>query len=301
MKKLYIKAIEKTLDNFSHNNISITIVNESQMLKPIKNLPVTHYHSHQGWQLHTCLTGRYYVAFEEGAVCITPTSFLMTAPQLLHSPLIFTEDCPKEKVELLQIHFNLTRCRVRYKSFDENYQRYLYPNENRILFRHLGMTPNRFAEQVNITNKACIKDGIQDALQGWLQIYFHALLCTLSEKSKTKNSYYTELVDRALFYIHKNIYKQQMKCEDVAKYLKISTIQLRKIFKLVTGKSLWETVVEIRLEAAHRLILKGEHNIKEIAYLTGWKNQLYFSTVFKKHYNDSPSNVMNNRVPGNRI
>lgn len=58
--------------------------------------------------------------------------------------------------------------------------------------------------------------------------------------------------------------------------------------KSYTGKSPQDFIRIIRLERA-ALLLRGGHSVAEAAALSGFDNPKYFSTVFKKYFNVSPS------------
>jgi AraC-like DNA-binding protein len=48
-------------------------------------------------------------------------------------------------------------------------------------------------------------------------------------------------------------------------------------------------IAKIRIDKARALLVETDMDIKEIAYRLGFSNQQYFSTLFKKATNMSPS------------
>ena len=68
------------------------------------------------------------------------------------------------------------------------------------------------------------------------------------------------------------------------------SVLLRKV-KSLTGKSINELIVMIRLEKAHEVLRSGNHPVKEVAYQVGFSDPKYFSTRFRKKYDCSPSEL----------
>ncbi len=66
------------------------------------------------------------------------------------------------------------------------------------------------------------------------------------------------------------------------------SVLLRKVRSL-TGQSLNELIVIVRLEKSREYLIEDNLPIKEVAYLTGFSDPKYFSTRFKRKYGKSPS------------
>jgi two-component system response regulator YesN len=60
-------------------------------------------------------------------------------------------------------------------------------------------------------------------------------------------------------------------------------------FKKETGETIIGYLTKIRMQKAMELICKTENKIYEIAEMVGYSNAYYFSLVFKKYYNISPT------------
>lgn len=77
--------------------------------------------------------------------------------------------------------------------------------------------------------------------------------------------------------------------ERLAEEMSLSTAQLNRKIKAVTGHTTVIFIQNVRIQMALQLLRQGEKNIAEIAYSTGFENPGYFSKVFKKHLGFSPS------------
>ncbi len=71
--------------------------------------------------------------------------------------------------------------------------------------------------------------------------------------------------------------------------LNMSRTSFYNKLKALTDEAPGDYVRLIRLKRAAELLKAGEHNITEVAELTGFSDAKYFREVFKKHYNVSPS------------
>ena len=63
----------------------------------------------------------------------------------------------------------------------------------------------------------------------------------------------------------------------------------------LTGSTPSEYIRAKRLEAAEKLLLKGELTVSEIAYHTGFNNPRYFSKYFAEAYGQTPSQYKKHR------
>jgi len=68
------------------------------------------------------------------------------------------------------------------------------------------------------------------------------------------------------------------------------SVLFRKI-KSLTGMNINELITLIRIRKARNLLSTQNKSVKEIAYLVGFSDPKYFSTVFKKHFGISPSEI----------
>ncbi|MFA7118836.1 MAG: response regulator [Sphaerochaetaceae bacterium] len=113
------------------------------------------------------------------------------------------------------------------------------------------------------------------------------------ENDSIQNRY----VDRVISYINKN-YKNDISLESIAGMLGISESRLSHVFKLDTGYSVLEYLCYYRIQCACRMLKDPSNKVFEVAYKTGFHDQRYFSTTFKKLVGLTPSKFQNNSEPG---
>jgi AraC-like DNA-binding protein len=69
----------------------------------------------------------------------------------------------------------------------------------------------------------------------------------------------------------------------------ISRAQLHRKMKEITGVSTGKFLRNLRMEQAARLLREGKINVSQIADHVGYADQAHFSTAFKTHFGQSPS------------
>ena len=96
----------------------------------------------------------------------------------------------------------------------------------------------------------------------------------------------------ALDYINENYHYNNLAVSDIADYLGVSQVYLRKLFHKKLNLSPIQFLTKVRLSKANKLLESGYYTIEEITSLTGFSDAKYFSTVYKKHYGFPPSKYL---------
>lgn len=96
------------------------------------------------------------------------------------------------------------------------------------------------------------------------------------------------IVIEAKKFIDEN-YMKDIRLDDVADHVNISSFYFSRIFKKYEGKNYIQYLTKIRMEKAKEMIINNEVSIKEVAMEVGYSDQNYFSKAFKKYTKLSPS------------
>lgn len=112
----------------------------------------------------------------------------------------------------------------------------------------------------------------------------------IAEPSKlTISSMDEKLLEKAMKCIEKNMENFDYDVDAFVSDMAIGrTVMYRKI-KDITGMSVKEFIMDMRLKRAVQLIKESDYNISEISMMTGFINPKYFSVCFKRHYDMTPS------------
>lgn len=71
----------------------------------------------------------------------------------------------------------------------------------------------------------------------------------------------------------------------------LSETKLKQGFKACFGCTVYEYIVEKRMEMAFRLLKTGDYRVKDVAWMVGYSNASHFIDAFKKRYGLTPGEV----------
>lgn len=97
-----------------------------------------------------------------------------------------------------------------------------------------------------------------------------------------KLQYASRRVDKVFEYMKTN-YNKPLTLAEVADVANMPEASFCRFLKKRTGKSFIESLNEIRLGNASRMLINTTHSIAEIAYVSGFNNISNFNRVFKRH------------------
>lgn len=113
--------------------------------------------------------------------------------------------------------------------------------------------------------------------------FINAFRCSQSDR-QTKR----DMIEEAIHFMRENL-QRQIKLEEIAQYTKYSVSHFSTLFKEKTGYSPLNYFNQLRIQAAcHHLDFTDLH-INQIAMMTGFKDQFYFSRIFRSIMGSSPS------------
>lgn len=113
---------------------------------------------------------------------------------------------------------------------------------------------------------------------------------TLATGSFTNNesfNYHSRRIEQAFDYMRTH-YQKEVSLEDLAKHVGMTEVSFSRFIKKRTGKTFVDSLNEIRLGHASRLLIDTTESIAEIAYKCGFNNLSYFNRVFKNRKGCTP-------------
>ncbi len=108
----------------------------------------------------------------------------------------------------------------------------------------------------------------------------------------TKESMENHLVSEMMHIIEENTY-DKISVEAICTRLNYSRAYLSKIFKAASGYTILEYILMRKIREAKKLIREEKYNFSEISDMLSFDNPHYFSTVFKKQTNMTPTAYKN--------
>ena len=79
-----------------------------------------------------------------------------------------------------------------------------------------------------------------------------------------------------------NNFNETITLGDAAKIAGMAEVSLSRFFKFRTGKTFIDTLNEVRLGHATRMLIDTTNSINEVAYKCGFNNMSNFNRIFKK-------------------
>lgn len=243
-------------------------------------------HHHDGWELFCIIHGpmRFELAglpaksYPKGSVLIVPPECLHngSGPQVKNLRVIVME-MPRSSGSCGSIEMGGSR-HERYSSFStEQFAKWT---------ELLGETPGAVLDKI-VQVAATDEFGRHHAL-GLMRMLIatYAEMCGFSQDRLDAN----ELrVSQAMFFIGNNYFRAELSLPQVAETVGLSVSRLSGLFRQVAGTTVQQALIDIRLRRAMTLLGQFRYSIKEVAAMTGWSNQLYFSAAFRRRYGHPPS------------
>jgi len=162
----------------------------------------------------------------------------------------------------------------------------------------LGETPAEFMNRVaaGLSGNPFGRQRACSALRLLLSALGEAAFGPAASAAKPAN----RQVGQALAMLYGEYFKPDLSLRQVAAETRLSAPRLASLFKKDTGRTFHQTLIGIRLKRALDLLREGTLSVKEIAALTGWSNQLYFSAAFRNRFGFPPSQAHAAIVEGKR-
>lgn len=104
---------------------------------------------------------------------------------------------------------------------------------------------------------------------------------------KTENVF----VKKAIVVIEKHLNDEQFGVEQLSSEMFLSRTQFHRKLKALTGFSANRLIRIVRLEKALELLQSSAGNVTDVAFMTGFGSQPYFTKCFSEHFGFSPSEV----------
>ena len=111
----------------------------------------------------------------------------------------------------------------------------------------------------------------------------------LDIRRKSSNDLNDQFIQKVVSIVHEHIDDPDFSSDFLAHKLTLSSSQVYRKLKALTGTSTAKFIRSIRLREARKLLVDSTMNVSEVAYATGFKDPAWFSRAFKEEYGNSPS------------
>jgi len=145
-------------------------------------------------------------------------------------------------------------------------------------------------------------DGVMELLSILHDLSTSRNIRTLSDISFNNDqnfNYSSRRLEKAFEYMNNN-YSKEVSLRDIAKLVNMSEVSFSRFIKKRIGTTFIDSLNEIRLGHASRMLIDTTHSIAEISYNCGFNNISNFNRIFKKKKNCTPREFREN-FAGTRI
>jgi two-component system response regulator YesN len=159
------------------------------------------------------------------------------------------------------------------------------------ILRHAGSTQFPDGNCSISVEELCEADSIAEleaAFKGFLNELIEKIIYLFSREN-------TPAIKKACEFIKEN-YFREISLEDTARFCNLSTFYFSRIFKEHKNQNFINYLTEIRINEAKRLLKEENISMKEISEKIGYHDPNYFTRVFKRVENISPSDFRNNKM-----
>ncbi|MHA0857467.1 response regulator [Paenibacillus sp. CMAA1364] len=118
------------------------------------------------------------------------------------------------------------------------------------------------------------------------------LINSISTMDASADTHVNKLVEKSIQYLEDH-YSENISLEEVCEHVAMSKNYFCYLYKRETGKSMWVSLTEIRMEKARYMLEHTDMKSYEISYNIGYDNPSYFSKLFKKMHAMTPNEYKN--------
>lgn len=247
------------------------------------------YHCHDAWELFCPLqSGLRFIAAGRRPIIVPAGDLLIVPSGCWH----LTVDQLRQPARLRLVVMNLPGADAPYGRLSTGSTKFregvtLSPAELAVWSTCAGAPPSALIEQVVQALRS--GDWGRERAIGLLRVLVAAAAEAILHLHDDRQSLDARRVADAQMYLQSNYFKPELSIPSVARALGLSTSHLAAVFRNTTGRTLHQTLLDLRLRRANELLLRSSLSIKEIAVLTGWRNQLYFSAAYRRRHGQPPS------------
>lgn len=104
------------------------------------------------------------------------------------------------------------------------------------------------------------------------------------------------VIQKVKDYIHAHYEDSGLSIKILADHVSLTPTYLSNLFKKYTDRTVGQYMLEVRMEAAKRMLKDPQYKLYQISFLVGYEDANYFTKIFKKEIGMTPSEYRNKTV-----
>ncbi len=271
-------SLSFTMDDVAFNVLSIS---NEQMNVPIPK----HSHSRNSYELHYISYGCGMLIADDTAYKITPGTFFMTGPQVMHEQIPDPDDPMREYGVYLKVKLprNGTKSRLLQRFLQQSF----YYGTAGIEFYDLMKKLINELEQNPDGHRLMLSALLEELIVMVSRLYMTTADGAISENIPPVHSPDDQtylIIEEAFLYNYRDI-----TLDSLAKLLNLSRRQTERLLQQHYSKTFLQKKKEARMSAACILLQDTGKSIASVAYELGYSSPEHFTHAFKSYYHISPS------------
>jgi len=231
---------------------------------------------------------------------IDDLELVLVGPNLYHA--WFTHQCLSEEIKevTIQWHKDLFEDKLLRRNQLSFIRNMLERSQKGILFSR--DTTTALAPRILSLNQKHGFDSVLELMSILHDLSISRNMRTLSDASFTNEhfTYNSRRIEKAFEYMNNN-YDKPISLGEVARVVNMTEVSFSRFIKKRTGNTFIDSLNEIRLGHASRMLIDTTHSIAEISYKCGFNNISNFNRIFKKKKTCTPKEFRENFNSGTRV
>lgn len=120
------------------------------------------------------------------------------------------------------------------------------------------------------------------------ELEYEMVGCFIDTLKATEKLEYNPLVYKAITYIHREIFNDELSLEKISEFAGVHPGYLSKVFKESVGMIIPEYINRKKIEDSKYFLLHTNSRLGEIAQMLSYCNQSYYTSLFKKYVGMTP-------------
>lgn len=231
---------------------------------------------------------------------ITDMELVLVGPNLSH--VWTTHHCKSEEITEVTIQWHrdlfddkmLRRNQLTFirRMFERSVRGILFPKE----------TVEKLYQRIVAINQLQGFDSVLELISILHELSTSKSMRILSDATFNKDqvmNYNSRRIDKAFEFMHTNFHKP-INLKDLSKLVSMTEVSFSRFIKKRTGNTFIDSLNDIRLGHATRMLIETTHSVAEISYNCGFNNISNFNRLFKKKKRCTPKEFREN-FSGTRV
>jgi AraC-like DNA-binding protein len=231
---------------------------------------------------------------------IDELELVLVGPNVYHG--WFTHQCTSEEIRevTIQWHKDLFDDKLLRRNQLSFIRNMMERSQKGILFSR--ETAQALAPRIRSLDQKHGFDSVLELLSILHDLSISRNLRTLSDASFSNEhfTYNSRRIEKAFEYMNNN-YDRGITLGEVAKLVSMTEVSFSRFIKKRTGNTFIDSLNEIRLGHASRMLIDTTHSIAEISYNCGFNNISNFNRIFKKKKACTPKEFRESFNSGTRV